>query len=89
MEVNLPFLFFFTLYLRAIFQVQAPWGAYIWSGDVTAGFFVLPVWGGGGGGGVFGGGGTYTGRGVFSEFYSILSRLAALPLLFQTDQKAL
>ena len=25
-EVNLPFLFFFTLYLRAIFQVQAPGG---------------------------------------------------------------
>jgi len=26
MEVNLPFLLCFTLYLRAIFQVQAPGG---------------------------------------------------------------
>ena len=25
----------FTLYLRAIFQVQAPGGAYIWRGDLT------------------------------------------------------
>jgi len=29
LEVNLPFLLFFTLYLRAIFQIQAPQGAYI------------------------------------------------------------
>ena len=28
----------FTLYLRAIFQVQAPGGAYIWRGDLTEGF---------------------------------------------------
>ena len=27
-----------TLYLRAIFQVQAPQGAYIWRGDLTEGF---------------------------------------------------
>ena len=26
LEVNLPFLLCFTLYLRATFQVQAPWG---------------------------------------------------------------
>ena len=32
LEVNLPFLLCFTLYLRAIFQVQAPGGAYIWRG---------------------------------------------------------
>ena len=44
-EVNLPFLLCCTLYLRAIFQVQAPRGAYIWRGDVTEGFFALPVWG--------------------------------------------
>ena len=43
--INLPFLLCFTLYLRAIFQVQAPRGAYIWRGDLTEGFFVLPVWG--------------------------------------------
>ena len=29
LEVNLPFLLCFTLYLRAIFQVQAPGGTYI------------------------------------------------------------
>ena len=29
LEVNLPFLLCFTLYLRAIFQVQPPRGAYI------------------------------------------------------------
>ena len=28
----------FTLYLRAIFQLQAPPGAYIWRGDLTEGF---------------------------------------------------
>ena len=33
-----------TLYLRAIFQLQAP-RAYIWRGDLTEGFFTLPVWG--------------------------------------------
>ena len=42
LEVNLPFLLCFTLYLRAIFQVQAPpgggGGAYIWRGDLTEGF---------------------------------------------------
>ena len=69
--------------MRAIFQVQAPLGAYIWRGDLTAGFFALPVLG------EFIFGGTYTWRGLFLEFYSILSRLTALPLLFQTDQKAL
>ena len=33
-----------SLYLGAIFEVQAP-GAYIWRGDLTEGFFALPVWG--------------------------------------------
>ena len=32
LEVNLPFLLCFTLYLSAIFQVQALGGAYIWRG---------------------------------------------------------
>ena len=36
----------FSLYLRAIFQVQAPGGAYIWRGEVTEGVFASPVWGG-------------------------------------------
>ena len=38
MEVNLPFLLCFTLYLGAMFQVQAPEGDYIWTGDLTEGF---------------------------------------------------
>ena len=40
LEVDLPFLLCFTLYLRAIFQVQATGGAYIWRGDLTKGFYV-------------------------------------------------
>ena len=44
LEVNLPFLFCFTLYLRAIFQVQAPGGLYL-EGRFNGGFFALPVWG--------------------------------------------
>ena len=38
LEVNLPFWLFVTLYLRVIFQVQAPRGAYIWRGDLMEGF---------------------------------------------------
>ena len=38
LEVNLPFLLCFTLYLRAIFRVQVLGGAYIWWGDLTEGF---------------------------------------------------
>ena len=44
LEVNLEFLLSFTLYLRAIFQVQAP-GELIFGGGFNRGFFVLPVWG--------------------------------------------
>ena len=36
--INIPILLCFTLYLRAIFQVQALGGAYIWRGDLTGGF---------------------------------------------------
>ena len=46
----------FTLYLGAIFQVQAPGGLYL-EGRFNGGFFALPVWG------------TYIWRGLFSEFY--------------------
>ena len=51
--INLPLLLCFTLYLRAIFQVQA--GLYL-EGGFNGGFFALPVWGGGGahGGAYFG-----------------------------------
>ena len=45
LELNLPFLLCFTLYLRAIFQVQAPGGLYL-EGRFNGGFFALPVWGG-------------------------------------------
>ena len=49
LEVNLPFLLCFTLYLRAIFQVQAPGGLYLeWR--FNGGFFAPPVWEGRGGG---------------------------------------
>ena len=44
LEVNLPFLLCFTLYLRAIFQLQAPRGLYL-KGRFNGGFFTLPVWG--------------------------------------------
>ena len=37
-DVNLPFLPFFTFYLRAIFLVTSPRGAYIWRGNITEGF---------------------------------------------------
>ena len=41
LEGNLPFLLCFTLYLRAIFQVQAPGGLIFGGGggDLTEGFF--------------------------------------------------
>ena len=52
----------FTLYLRAIFQVQAPGGLYL-EGRFNGGFFALPVWG------AYIYGGAYTWRGLFSEFY--------------------
>ena len=64
LEVNLLFLLFFTLYLRAIFQVQSP-GAYIWRGDLTEGFLRYRF-----GGLIFGG--AYIGRGLFSEFYGTM-----------------
>ena len=71
MEVNLPFLLCFTLYLRVISQVQAPGGAYIWRGDVTEDFLRYPFRGL-----IFGG--AYTWRGLFSEFYGIVVCLYCL-----------
>ena len=48
LKVNLPFFPCFTLYLRAIFQVEAPppggGGLYL-EGRFKGGFFALPVWG--------------------------------------------
>ena len=54
---NLSFLLCFTLYLTAIFQVQAP-GVPL-EGRFSGGLFALLVWG------------AYIWRGLFSEFYSI------------------
>ena len=68
-EVNLPFLLCFTLYLRTNFQVQAP-GGLIWRGDLTEGFLRYRF-----GGLIFGG--SYTWRGSFickkSEYYLTIS----------------
>ena len=61
LEVNLSFWLCCTLYLRAIFQVQAPQEAYIWRGDLTVFFFFCVT-----------GLGAYIWRGLFSEFYDIL-----------------
>ena len=44
--VNLPFWQCFTLYLRAIFQEQAPGGGGLYlDGRFNGGCFALPVWG--------------------------------------------
>ena len=50
-------LFYFVF--EGNFPSTSPRGAYIWRGDLTEGFLVLPVWG------------VSIGRGLFSEFYSI------------------
>ena len=52
-----------TLYLRAIFQVQALGGLYL-EGRFNGGFFAYRI-----AGLIFGG--AYTWRGLFSEFYGI------------------
>ena len=44
LKINLPFLLCFTLYLRAIFQVQAPWGGLYLEGRFNGRFFALPDW---------------------------------------------
>ena len=67
MEVNLSFLLCFAVYLSAIFQVQAPGGAYVWRSDLTEVFLRYRF-----GGLIFGG--AYTWRGLFSEFYGISER---------------
>ena len=54
----------FTLHLRAIFQVQAPRGAYIWRGDLTEGFLHYEF-----GGLIFGG--AYTWRAGLSLRFQV------------------
>ena len=58
------FFFCFTLYLIAIFKLQAPGGGLHLEGRFNGEFFALPDWGL-----IFGG--AYTWRGVFSEFYGM------------------
>ena len=62
LEVNLPLLLCFTLYLRAIFHVQAL-GAYIWRGDLTEGFLHYRF-----GGLIFGG--AYTHGGAYFQNFT-------------------
>ena len=59
-EGNLPFLFCFTLYLRAISKYKPPGGLHL-EGRFNGGFFALRVWG------------AYRWRGLFSEFYGIIT----------------
>ena len=35
----------FYVVFEGNFLSKSPWGAYIWRGDLTEGFFALPVWG--------------------------------------------
>ena len=69
------FLLCFTLYLTAIFQVQAPppppgGGLYL-EERFKGGFFALPVWG------------AYIWRGLFSEFYGILTHSSKAQILVE------
>ena len=66
MEVHLPFLLCFPLYLRAIFQVQAP-GGLIFGGTILRWFICVTSFGG-----LYLEGLNYTRRGLFSEFYGNL-----------------
>ena len=59
-EGNLPFLLCFTLYFTAISTYKPPGGLYL-EGRFNGWFFALQVWG------------AYTWRGLFSEFYGMLS----------------
>ena len=54
-------LFYFVF--EGNFPSTGPPGTYIWRGDLTEGFFALPVWR------AYNFGGAYTLRGLFSEFY--------------------
>ena len=69
--VGRKFTLCFTLYLRAIFQFQAPRGLYF-QGRFNGGFFTLPVWG------------AYTWRGLFSEFYGIIIIIVMMMMMMMT-----
>ena len=78
MEVNLPFLLCVTLYLRAIFQVQAPQETYIWRGDLMEFFLCYEF-----GGLIFGR--AYTWRDLFSEFYGIMIVFITILFMLKTN----
>ena len=63
-ELTVFALFYFVF--EGNFPSTSPWEAYIWRGDLMEGFFALPVWGAYIGG-------VYTWRGLFWEFYGIVT----------------
>ena len=63
-------LFYFVF--EGNFPSTSPWGAYIWRGDLTEVFLCYQF-----GGLIFGG--AYTWRGLFSEFYGLLTLNAQYP----------
>ena len=64
-EITVLALFYFVF--EGNFPSTSPRGAYIWRGDLTEGFLCYRF-----GGLIFGG--AYTWRGLFSEFYGIISK---------------
>ena len=64
----------FFLYLRAVFQVQAPGGPYNWRGDLTEGFLRYRM----GGAYIWR---AYTWRGLFSKFYGMLAKITKKVIL--------
>ena len=69
-------LFYFVF--ESNFPSTSPWGAYIWSGDLTEGFLRYRF-----GGLIFGG--AYTWRGLFSEFYGIFHTCYISGTIFQAN----
>ena len=81
MEGNLPFLLCFTLYLRAIFQVQARGGgggggAYIRKGDFTEGFLCYEF------GGLIHGGGYFPNFTLFQHGIQIWPHISSFKCAF-------
>ena len=75
LEGNLPFLLYFTLYLRAAVSKYKPLGgAYIWRSDLMEGFLRYEF-----GGPLFEGA---LWRGLFSEFYGIIFQISSFSRLF-------
>ena len=70
-------MFCFTLFLRAIFEVQAPGGLYL-EGRFNEGFFCVT----GLGGLYLGGGGAYTWRGLFRNFTVVLLTLIRCVVIY-------